>query len=140
MDILYRLDGEKAFSFLVHRLQDNDEFIRAGAVEMLAVYGEQITPLLIPLLQRDPSPIVRCIAAAMLGYHGTLDALVSLKQAAETDHAYDLQGYQVSHLARHAIKQIKARNRPDAPPYDPFAPRSLKMEMEIDEQEDDEID
>jgi hypothetical protein len=56
------------------------------------------------------------------------------------DHATNYLGYDVSSLASHAIKLIKARNRPGAPPYDPLAPRSLKMEMEIDEQEDDEID
>ncbi len=47
MQILYRLDRPRAYTFLIQRLQDEDEHIRAGAVELLAVYGERITSYLL---------------------------------------------------------------------------------------------
>src|SRR5690349_20228008 len=71
MNILYRLDRERAFSFLAQCLADSEHENRVHAVELLGWYGERITPLLIPLLQSDPFPDVRIAAAGMLGYFGT---------------------------------------------------------------------
>ena len=71
MNILYFLDRGRAFHFLANYLNDPDDYVRLGAVRLLGGYGEEITPLLIPLLENDPFPDVRCCAAAMLGYFGT---------------------------------------------------------------------
>ncbi|MDW8244160.1 MAG: HEAT repeat domain-containing protein [Thermogemmata sp.] len=69
--ILYLLDRERAFTHLIRCLSDPDEYCRAVAVELLGWYGEKITPYLIPLLQNDPCPGFRTVAAGMLGYFGT---------------------------------------------------------------------
>lgn len=133
-DILYRLDRERAFSYLARSLTDPDGDVRAGAVELLGWYGERITPLLIPLLQNDPYPSVRTCAAAMLGYFGTQDALPALRHATEHDHELDLQEHRVSSCAKDAIKQIKARNR-EGSTYNPWDARSLAEERQITQQE-----
>lgn len=136
MSILYRLDRERAYPFLVHRLSDPDDDIRWGAVELLGWYGDRITPLLIPVLQSDPSPDVRCSAAAMLGYFGTPDAIPALRVAAEHDHAEDFHENRVSSVAKHAIKQIKARYREGGNPDRYRDVTSLAAEQQIEEQED----
>ncbi|MDW8244159.1 MAG: hypothetical protein RMJ88_13180 [Thermogemmata sp.] len=58
----------------------------------------------------------------------------ALRHAAEHDHAMDWQEHRVSGVAKHAIKQIKARYRPGST-YNPWDVRSLAEEQEIDEQE-----
>lgn len=134
-DILYYLDRERAFSFLVRCLADPDANVRAGAVELLGWYGERITPFLIPLLQNDSSPDVRCVAAGMLGYFGTPDALPALRYAAEHDHERDFDGDPVSSIAKHAIKQIKARYKEGGNPNRYRDVVSLAEEQQIEEQE-----
>jgi HEAT repeat protein len=135
-DILYHLDRERAFSFLVRCLNDPDKNVRTGAVELLGWYGERITPLLIPLVQNDPFPDVRCCAAGMLGYFGNQDALPALKQAAEHDHEKDFHENRVSSYAKDAIKQIKARYREGGNPNRYRDVVSLAGEQQIEEQED----
>lgn len=134
-DILYRLDRERAFSFLVRSLNDPDDWVRRGTVELIGGYGEKITPLLIPLLQSDPSPDVRCCAAAMLGYSGTPDALPALRHAAEHDHAMDFHESPVSSVAKHAIKQIKSRYREGGNPNRYQDVVWLAEEQQIEEEE-----
>ena len=133
-DILYRLDRERAFSFLVIGLSDPDDYVRRGTVELIGSYGEKITLHLIPLLQNDSSPDVRCCAAGMLGYSGTEEALPTLRYAAGHDHEVDLQENLVSSVAKDAIKQIKARYR-DGSTYNTWDVRSLAEEHQIDQQE-----
>jgi HEAT repeat protein len=136
MNILFRLDPEQAFSFLTRCLADPDEYVREGAVDLLGGYGERITPFLIPLLQSDPCPDVRIGAAAMLGYSGTQEAIPALKVAAEHDHAVDfLDENQVSDVAKHAVKQIKARYREGGNPNRYRDVTSLADEQRIEEQE-----
>lgn len=114
-NILYRLDRERAFTYLQKCLEDPDDAICAGAVEMIGGFGEGTTSLLISILQKDSSPDVRCSAAAMLGYFGTPDAIPLLKVTAENDHELDIQDFRVSSVASHAIKQIKSRYREGVP-------------------------
>lgn len=134
-NILYRLDHERAFSFLARCLKDPDADVRNWVVQLLGSYGEKITPLLIPLLQSDPSPDVRCCAAGMLGYFGTPDALPALRYAAEHDHERDFDGDPVSSIAKHAIKQIKARYKEGGNPNRYRDVVSLAEEQQIEEQE-----
>jgi hypothetical protein len=138
MSILFSLDRERAFTHLVRCLKDPDEWIRATAVELLTSYeGERITPLLIPVLLQDPSPLVRGNAATTLGYAGTLEALPALKHAAEHDHECETvtdRNDMVSVCAQMAIKYLKARHRPGSA-YQPGRLRSLAEAQAIDEEE-----
>lgn len=135
-DILYRLDRERAFSFLAECLKDRDDYVRLNAIELLGWYGERITSLLIPLLEKDPFPDIRSGAAAMLGYFGTQEALPALKRAAEHDHESDFHENRISSVAKHAIRQIKARYREGGNPDRYRDVAFLGDELRIDEQED----
>lgn len=139
MFILFSLDRERAFTHRVRCLKDPDELIRADAVELLTSYeGEQLTPLLMPVLLQDPSPLVRGTAATTLGYAGTLEALPALKHAAEQDHECETvtdRNDMVSVCAPMALKYLKARHRPGSA-YQPGRLRSLaEAQAAIDEEE-----
>jgi HEAT repeat protein len=113
MNILFHLDKEVGYSFLERCLQDPDECIRSGAIELLGGYGQRVTPLLIPILNSDPIPNVRSSAATMLGYVGTLEAIPALKWAQQNDHARNYEETRVSTEAEYAITAIEARHKRD---------------------------
>ena len=71
--------------------------------------GGPIVDVIINILLKDKSPMVRVEAASMLGYcKSTPQVITSLEYARDNDFESD-DGYVVGHIAAESLKRIKER-------------------------------
>ena len=100
---LSRIKTAKAKESLERSLGDDDPAVRVRIVQSLGVWRHQAVSPLAKVLQHDPSPKVRRIAAMMLGQSGSDDAIPALS-AAERD-----QDQKVRRAASRAIARLRSR-------------------------------
>ncbi len=100
---LSRIKTVKARESLVQALGDDEPSVRVRVVQSLGVWRHQAVSPLAQVLQNDPSPKVRRIAAMMLGQSGSDDAIPALS-AAERD-----QDQKVRRAASRAIARLRSQ-------------------------------
>jgi HEAT repeat protein len=113
MDILTLLaeySPKTTVPYLLDLIDSENASMRRMCCGYLSRAREKSTvPLLVELLENDPSPDVREMAAFALGKIGDPQAIPHLRRAQKTDHARDSEGGLVSESAKRAIERIFAR-------------------------------
>lgn len=104
--ILYT-DAAKGMPYVLALLDDPEPAVRLSICDLLYVFGgDDVTEILIGILQRDRDPQVRGVAAAILGVIGTPAAIPHLIQALDSDHESDIHGHSPSGGAAAALDKM----------------------------------